>query len=858
MTELEVPPGINATRFKAQVEMERKERHGLIQRLRKRTRELEAAGVGSVAPRYSSFLKQVVLPLSERIQEVGDRDRRGVPGHLSTSALLVGRLDPEVVSLVACKAVIDAICGPKTNNIVVYVAKEIGKRLDREMKYTKMSSDRPKLYEYMRHVTNMTTGQGRPARRAQLLRMANLEWSPWPLDDRVRVGVWVLHRMADIGLLELRDVRKHARKTEKRVLLSAHVVEHLEDRDDFLEYLIACREPMIVKPRPWSRLSGGGYYTEEGKPLKFTLNRLHPGHFDDLKSGDMTAVFEAVNRLQETSWEVNETVYRTIQWAVDHEIDIGDLPPTPNIPMPPFPGRENKQEFLDWKAAAYKVHREREARLSKRVSAMASLNCARRFIGHGYFYYPYRVDFRGRIYAVPHALQPQGPGFMRAMVRFHEAKPIETAEQARWLKIHAANCYGLDKTPMNERVEWADTHADLIVEAARDPRSTKWWRDADDPWMFLAAADELTGFLEQGYGFLSRLPINVDGTCNGLQHFSAMLRDNEGGAEVNLVPGDRPADIYARVAERLSQKLEDYTPTERERKAKERRLIEKRTKIATDGGNKADKVGIVLTAEGDAHEAMRKRKEYAQQWLRIGVNRSLVKRPVMVLPYGGTSRAFYEYVHEKYREMVAGGMPDYFGEELSEAVQLLVTLLWDAAVETVKAAMDAMAFLRECASKAARAGVPIRWTSPVGFPVCQQYCKAQTRKVECKDESASIVISVAQAADAVDSRKQRNSLPPNFVHSYDAAHLVYSVNQAHAEGIDSFLVVHDSYGTHAADMPRFTQIIREQFVSLYENHCPLESLRNRLVEEGVEDLPPVPPRGDMDLSLVLDSEYFFS
>ena len=39
---------------------------------------------------------------------------------------------------------------------------------------------------------------------------------------------------------------------------------------------------------------------------------------------------------------------------------------------------------------------------------------------------------------------------------------------------------------------------------------------------------------------MSRLPVQIDGSCNGLQHYAALSRDLEGGTSVNLMPCDRP------------------------------------------------------------------------------------------------------------------------------------------------------------------------------------------------------------------------------------------------------------------------------------------------------------------------------
>ena len=37
----------------------------------------------------------------------------------------------------------------------------------------------------------------------------------------------------------------------------------------------------------------------------------------------------------------------------------------------------------------------------------------------------------------------------------------------------------------------------------------------------------------------------MDGSCNGLQHYSALGRDEFGAASVNVLPNEIPADVYS-------------------------------------------------------------------------------------------------------------------------------------------------------------------------------------------------------------------------------------------------------------------------------------------------------------------------
>lgn len=70
----------------------------------------------------------------------------------------------------------------------------------------------------------------------------------------------------------------------------------------------------------------------------------------------------------------------------------------------------------------------------------------------------------------------------------------------------------------------------------------RWWAGAEKPWQCLAACIEVRDALASGNpeAFRSRLPVQMDGSCNGLQHYAALGRDSTGGAAVNLRPATRP------------------------------------------------------------------------------------------------------------------------------------------------------------------------------------------------------------------------------------------------------------------------------------------------------------------------------
>ncbi|KAI9471778.1 hypothetical protein BDB00DRAFT_776701, partial [Zychaea mexicana] len=51
------------------------------------------------------------------------------------------------------------------------------------------------------------------------------------------------------------------------------------------------------------------------------------------------------------------------------------------------------------------------------------------------------------------------------------------------------------------------------------------WRKADESMLFLAFCFELQGYNKDPLSFISRLPIYLDATYNGVQHLAAMISD---------------------------------------------------------------------------------------------------------------------------------------------------------------------------------------------------------------------------------------------------------------------------------------------------------------------------------------------
>lgn len=54
-----------------------------------------------------------------------------------------------------------------------------------------------------------------------------------------------------------------------------------------------------------------------------------------------------------------------------------------------------------------------------------------------------------------------------------------------------------------------------------------------------------------------RLHVHVDGSCNGMQHYAAFGRDENGGRQVNLADSERPGDVYTAILRLVLKEIQN-------------------------------------------------------------------------------------------------------------------------------------------------------------------------------------------------------------------------------------------------------------------------------------------------------------
>jgi DNA-directed RNA polymerase len=825
----------NHALYAAQLQLEEEMRGFGIERYRKHVRDAREAGRETATSPVNRLVDETIGLVSEGISAFKAGIASAGPGRHHTAYPLIKDIDNDLLAYFTCKGILDSLSS--TDGDVSHRAAEIGNNISEEMLFRAFKDQ--KFWSYKNALEGANKSPSMTYKRRHLKQIAKIkgvEFKKWNNEQAMKVGLKLCEIFIEkTGLVETKLSCVKGRKNDKinHFVTKPETLAWIEEVHRRREGMSPAYLPTIIPPRPWSSVEEGGYWGRGQGAYYRLVKTLDNAYLAKLDKLAMPEVYDALNVIQNTPWRINQRVLETIQEISKGFDDYGVIPSADPLlpPAKPFWLTEGMTkehmtetqlaEFLRWKKEVKRTYELNAARTSHRIEFLRMMWIAEKFVSHSRIYFPHQLDFRGRVYPVPMLLNPQGPDLAKSLLQFADGKPLGTKEAVFWLAAHGAGCWGVDKVSFDERHQWVCLNEEAILAVAEDPLLHTFWTKADDPLMALAFCFEWAGYKREGFDYVCHLPVQMDGTCNGLQHFSAMLRDPVGGKAVNLLPGHRPSDIYQSVADVVTEQV------------------------------KLDAAG-----EGDA-------AELAQGWLG-NVTRKVTKRPVMTLAYGAkqfgfTDQVFYDTIIP-WRDEKSDGFP-FDGREHAAARYMAATI-WSSVGQVVIAAKDAMSWLQAVTSTLSRAEKPIEWVTPVGFLVNQGYRKDYTKRIDTTLFGRRFTASVRKdgVIGTIDKRRQSNGVSPNFVHSMDGAHLMKTVNSCFQKHkIKHFSLIHDSYGAHACDAPLMAQVLRDEFVRMYQEHDVLsEFLENNLELLAGAEVPEMPAQGGLDLDMVRQSPYFFA
>ena len=838
----------------AQLELEAEMTDAGFERLLKSDKGSARRGDASAMSGLSYVVRHLLAPATAAAEEAMREPGGGNVTWRVPMRLLRGKLTAEQVALLVLRSSLNSLGRSKeAAPTLTSMGMDISGQLQLEMAMRDFrKADRANFERTLKQMRIREMDPEGALDIARKFAMHGRGVQPWAKTDCLSVGVRLLDKInTATGLFNLQLERRRS-QTVWTVHLHpdarARALSAMEHAARMAPVLL----PMVIPPMPWLSPYTGGYYSppiQARYPLVKTESRAL---LQEMEGVDMSRVYAAINRAQDVAWTVNARVLATLTRSLEEQKPVGDIP-DPHEPIAPISPEDaaDPERLKDWKIEAAQIY-ERRVRARGQIQAITRAHeLATRFNGQR-IWFPHQLDFRGRMYPLPNTLNPQGPDVVKALLTFADTLPIETAEHAEWLAISGANHYGVDKVEFADRIAWVDTHTAMIRAVADDPFAPgafEFWAAADAPWQFLAFCFEWDGYQREGFGYLCGLPVGLDGSCNGLQHYSAALRDEEGARHVNLLPSAKPADIYGAVAVRTMEHLQAFL---------------------NPAINNAKRFPWLAKTAAKWEERGINPRDAAQTWLGFTIARGITKRPVMTMPYGSTPFACKGFIEEALRKATkTTGNPfcSAFAtsnerKAASLASGFLMPFVWQAIGETVHAARVCMDWLKECAGVASLAGCPITWRTPDGFMVQQAYRRTELMRVQTVMQGSVIRSAVQRNTLEIDDKRQAQGLPPNWVHSMDATALRMLVNEAASRGITSLALVHDSFGTQPSRAGELSRALRKSFADLYRDNDPVTDFYFDILEQVpdyvVQRIPAPPAKGSLDINLVEQAQYAFA
>ncbi len=775
----------------------------------------------------SRLMRSYVLQVSDRIRLYLD-GKHPEGRRRNKFAKLLAVLDTDKVAMFAMRQALASVFNAK--GTIANTCTEIGRACEDELRFMHFQTEYKEYYDSLiRDFKRKNLTAYNHKRRVLTAKGADqgLIWSSWDEEQLFGVGSLILSLLMEVcDLVERQTIPQGRGRHDVILSPTPACIEWITKHNDITALTSPDRMPCLIPPMDWTSHTDGGFYSPAMRRRTTLIKSRSPSteRSNLYNNADMPKVLSAINSMQRTAWQVNAKVREVMQEVWVKNLECG-MPRSEPYEFPVCPLKENQtpgdlvedskeaMDFTEWKAVTRELYTMEKERVAKNLALVRTMRLATEMSVHSEFWYVYQCDFRGRVYCTASGLNPQGTDQSKGLVRFANGKAIGAGKD--WFLINGANKFGFDKADYAGRIAWVNLNAARFQAVADDPVANRAiWAEADKPYQFLAWCFEygVMSRMANPEEFVSHLPVGLDGSCNGLQHFSAMLSDSVGGRAVNLMPSAKPEDIYQAVADVCFAKLQ------------------------------------VASAAGEAA---------ATNWLAALPNnrfpRALSKKPVMTLPYGSTQQSctssIYTWIHETC-------MDKFEKNTAFRHAMYLSPMLWASISEVVIAARAAMDWIQNCTGILGKARYGLQYTSPLGFPVLQQSMKYESRKIETQI-GGRLQVRIATSTTDLDVRKQRQGSSPNLVHHSDACHMMMTINAATEAGIQDFAMIHDDFGTHAADAEKLQTAIRETFVALHTETDILADFKSvHELRSGIV-LPDLPTRGTLVLNDVLKSQYFF-
>lgn len=384
-----------------------------------------------------AILEDYITPLKEYI----DYYNKGRAVRSTLAANVINKVDNiQSVAFIATRTILNSVNTAQRSVQSVY--REIGENLEQEWKMKQYKSEN--IDYYKKSLADLKSKGSKHKLIKFVLsyvftKRLDFHLDSWSVTEKIQAGM-VLVRLfiQSTNLIKLED--EYIRGKRKKVIVATDELQQaIENVNSKLEILHPQLLPMISRPINRLDVFGGGYTTNLFKKDRLIKSRSRD-YLTMLHNHEMPLVYNALNHIQGTEWQVNGDVLDIINKLWETGEEIAELPNRNDEALIPFPFPELTKDSVlteeqieikkKWKRETTAIHKRNVAKRSQRILVSQILRIANNFKDYDKIYFPFTLDGRGRMYPLPVLLHPQGSDLAKSLLRFAEGKKLKSSIKA--------------------------------------------------------------------------------------------------------------------------------------------------------------------------------------------------------------------------------------------------------------------------------------------------------------------------------------------------------------------------------------------------------------------------------------------
>ena len=335
-----------------QIELEKKAIAYGRERLLENTRKLEERSYASASVYGASSIPAAIEAVAAVIKATLNRIHEGKNGaDFATIHQYLSSVEPEAAAAIALKITFDKVFSPKDrSNEIANLITAIGQALEQECQLSWYESQDKDLYDRIkRDYWHSSCGtQQRATVTRTLMNRHDYHWDAWGAVVRAKLGGWLLDCvMKATGWFD----RHLVVRDKKRLTLIIPSLLFATQKEELMQDALLFAPmawPMLVPPRDWSPIKGGGYL----------LNEVMHGH-EMVRRGDGSLVqgntpLLFLNKLQKVGYCLNEFIVEVAETLMERQYKVGKFLPVIEIPLPnkPWDIADNKEARHEYRRQA--------------------------------------------------------------------------------------------------------------------------------------------------------------------------------------------------------------------------------------------------------------------------------------------------------------------------------------------------------------------------------------------------------------------------------------------------------------------------------------------------------------------------